>query len=81
MSKISFTDHPESVGESYVEHLGMASSFGFAMLKGGLACLVHGIFPFLCTTTGSRTVRALHERMVTHRVRGQAPAGAAQPQS
>lgn len=79
MSRISFTEHPASVGESYFEHMGMAGSFGFAMLKGGLACLVHGIFPFLCTTTGSQTVRRLHERMVTNRVR-QPAAGAAQAQ-
>lgn len=80
MSRISFTEHPASVGESYFEHMGMAGSFGFAMLKGGLACLIHGIFPFLCTTTGSQTVRVLHERMVTHRVRQPAPGGAAQTQ-
>lgn len=78
MARISFTEHPASVGESYTEHFGMAWSFGFAMLKGGFACLIHGIFPFLCTTTGSSTVRALHERMVTHRVRERVPAGQTQ---
>ena len=30
-----FTDHPASVGENYVEHLGMASGFGFRMVLGG----------------------------------------------
>lgn len=74
MSRISFTEHPASVGESYFEHMGMAGSFGFAMLKGGFACLLHGIFPFLCTTTGSQTIRVLHERMVTNRVRAKTPA-------
>jgi hypothetical protein len=79
MARISFTEHPASVGESYAEHFVVASGFGFAMLRGGLACLVHGVFPFLCTTTGSSTVRALHERMVTHRVREREPAAQTQP--
>lgn len=81
MSRISFTEHPASVGESYAEHFVVASGFGFAMLRGGLACLVHGVFPFLCTTTGSGTIRALHERMVTHRVRERAPEGQTQTQA
>jgi len=38
------------------------------MLLGGLACLVHGLFPWLCTTRGSDTIRRLHHRMVSHRV-------------
>lgn len=64
-----FTEHPASVGESYVEHFGMASGFGFRMILGGLACLVHGILPFLFTKTGSRIITELHDRMVTHRSR------------
>ena len=35
-----FTDHPHQVGESYVEHMGMAFGFGRAMLLGGLGTLV-----------------------------------------
>ncbi|WP_349369615.1 DUF6356 family protein [Salinarimonas sp.] len=67
--KLSFTDHPASVGESYLEHMGVAFSFGVRMIGAGLACLAHGIFPFLFTKTGSRAVAALHERMVTNRAR------------
>jgi hypothetical protein len=70
---ISFTEHPHAVGESYTEHFGVASSFGFAMILGGLACLVHAVLPFLCTTTGSQTIRRLHDRMVTNRVRNIVP--------
>ncbi len=76
---ISFTKHPNDVGESYAEHFAVAGSFGIAMMLGGLACLVHALLPFLCTTTGSRTIRGLHERMVTHRVRNAVPEGAATP--
>jgi hypothetical protein len=67
--RAQFTDHPKALGESYVEHMGMAFGFGRAMLLGGLACLLHGIFPFLCVKTGSDTIRELHSRMVTGRSR------------
>jgi hypothetical protein len=63
-----FTDHPSSVDESYFQHMGMAFGFGGRMLWGGLACLVHGLFPWLCMTRGSDTIRGLHHRMVAHRV-------------
>lgn len=64
-----FTRHPASVGESYLAHMGQAFSFGFTMLFAALACLIHGIFPFLFVKTGSNTIRRLHDRMVTHRDR------------
>ncbi len=64
-----FKEHPESVGESYLEHMGTATSFGVPMILAGIACLIHGVFPFLCTKTGSGTIQDLHHRMVSHRVK------------
>jgi hypothetical protein len=63
-----FTDHPATVNETYLEHIRAAAGFGGSMLLGGLACFVHGIFPWLCLTRGSDTIRALHHRMISHRV-------------
>ena len=40
------------------------------MFLGSLACLIHGILPFLCVRTGSATIMDLHHRMVAHRDRG-----------
>ena len=68
-----FIDHPSSVNETYFQHMGMAFGFGGRMLLGGVACLVHGLFPWLCTTRGSDTIRRLHHRMVSHRVVQPAP--------
>ncbi len=64
-----FTDHPASVGESYREHFAHASGFGLRMILGGLACILHGLLPFLFVRTGSKQVRVLHERMVTNRTK------------
>jgi uncharacterized integral membrane protein (TIGR00698 family) len=63
----AFTQHPEAVGESYFEHLGSAWGFASTMAVGAMACLLHGLFPFAFQSSGSRRIRELHERMVTHR--------------
>lgn len=63
----AFTQHPEAVGESYFQHLGSAFGFAATMAVGAMACLLHGLFPFAFQTSGSRRIRELHERMVTHR--------------
>lgn len=68
-----FVEHPESVGESYFEHMGMAFSFGFRMLLAGLACLVHGLVPGLCKARGSSMIARLHEEMCVSRRRKPMP--------
>jgi Family of unknown function (DUF6356) len=63
----AFTGHPASVGETYSEHLVKAVCFGTRMMLGGIACLVHGVLPFLFVRTGSRAIADLSERMITNR--------------
>ncbi len=67
MIKRAFTEHPASVGESYFEHMGMAFGFGAKMVVSGLACLIHGLFPFLFVSTGRNCIKTLHDRMVVNR--------------
>lgn len=62
-----FFDHPEEVGETYFEHLGVAGRFGLAMIWGGIKALVHAIVPAWCVTSGSDTIRRLHTIMVQKR--------------
>ncbi|MEO1241231.1 MAG: DUF6356 family protein [Pseudomonadota bacterium] len=69
MLKKAFTEHPASVGESYLQHMGMAFGFGAKMVTAGMACLLHGLFPFLFVTTGRRCIEDLHDCMVLHRDR------------
>lgn len=63
----AFTEHPASVGESYGAHMTQAACFGTRMMFAGLACLVHGVLPFLFVRTGSRTIAELNERMIRNR--------------
>lgn len=69
MSWRIFSDHPASVGETYGQHCLCALTFGFKMLRGAFACIVHAFFPFLFTHTGSKTIHELHDRMVIRRKR------------
>jgi hypothetical protein len=65
----AFTEHPESVGETYFEHMHSASWFAMTMFLGAIACLLHAVFPFAFQKSGSRRIKALYERMVTNRHR------------
>jgi hypothetical protein len=65
----AFSEHPQSVGETYLQHLGTAMRFSGALAVAALACLVHGLLPFLFVSTGSRQVRRLHDAMITRRRR------------
>ena len=40
-----FSEHPETVGETYLEHLETASFFGSRMIVAGMACMLHGPTP------------------------------------
>jgi hypothetical protein len=37
------------------------------MVFAGLACIVHGLLPFLFVRTGSRAIAELNDRMVVNR--------------
>jgi hypothetical protein len=61
--KNPFTAHPSDVGESYLEHGAFACRYGAKMTLGGLAAFIHGVFPFLFKTTGSRITRELNDAL------------------
>ena len=63
-----FIDHPESVDESYFEHMAFALRFAGLLLLAGGAALVHAIIPAACEKTASRIIAKLYAR--THN-RGQ----------
>jgi carbon starvation protein CstA len=55
-----FTAHSSAVGETYAEHCLFAFQFGARMTLGGLAAMVHAVFPFLFVTTASRALDGLN---------------------
>jgi hypothetical protein len=62
-----FISHPQSVGESYLEHQQVAFSFAGTLLLAGCACLLHAFVPGLCERTASKRIEILHGRMVANR--------------
>jgi len=66
-----FLSHPQSVDESYGEHLVFAFGFAARLIGAGLAALIHAFIPCLFETTASRMIREMHQRIAN---RGHAPA-------
>jgi hypothetical protein len=67
-----FTAHPNDVGETYFEHCLFACRYGAKMTVGGIAALLHGLFPFLFQTTGSRITRELNATLEASAARAKA---------
>lgn len=63
-----FTKHPRSVGETYFQHLLMASGFAAGMAVATFVCLVHAILPFMFEKTGSKMIAELYQRTGPGRV-------------
>ena len=62
-----FLQHPQSIGESYLEHQRHALGFGCSLFLASLACFVHALVPGLFVRTGSDAITRLHDRMVVNR--------------
>ena len=54
-----FKEHPNSVGETYLQHMIKALKFSIRLELLSVVCLVHSIFPFWYTTRTSDGVRKL----------------------
>ncbi|MEO0637030.1 MAG: DUF6356 family protein [Pseudomonadota bacterium] len=68
-----FTQHPESVDETYFEHLCFAGSAGIRMVAAGLAALVHAVLPFLFERTASRLMAPIAHKLVARNAELQTP--------
>lgn len=64
-----FTKHPNSVGETYIEHLFMALGFAGRMALATFVCFVHALLPFTFEKTGSKMIADLYQRTGPGRVR------------
>ena len=62
-----FTDHPATVGESYLQHQRAAFGYSARLFRASLCCALHGLFPWLHTRSGSDCVKALHDELQARR--------------
>ncbi len=58
----AFTDHPRSVGESYLQHAGFALWFAGSLALAAGAAFCHALLPFTFRKTASRIIERLYER-------------------
>jgi hypothetical protein len=58
-----FTQHPQSVNETYFEHMRFAGWFAAQLLAAGLAALIHAIIPGLFEKTAGRMIQNMNARL------------------
>jgi len=58
-----FIEHPQSVEETYLEHMRFAAWFAARLLMAGGAALVHAVIPCLFEKTASRMISEMHARL------------------
>ena len=54
-----FTEHPEEVGETYLEHMFNALRYSLTFLFLFVVAFIHSIFPFLFTRTASCVIQEM----------------------
>ena len=59
--KNPFTKHPNSVNETYLEHMWCAIKFSFKLECLACCAFIHAIFPFLFETTASDGIKKLND--------------------
>ena len=56
-------EHPNSVGETYFEHMWFALRFSGLLFAAGLFALVHAFLPFFFEKTAGNVIRRLYARI------------------
>jgi hypothetical protein len=54
-----FLDHPKEVDESYIEHFGASSTYGWRLFKASMMAFCHAFVPGVCKTAASDRVKAM----------------------
>jgi hypothetical protein len=62
-----FTEHPNEVGESYLQHFGQALGFCLLLLSLSFKALVHALLPFCYVTDVSDRILTLSKGMQKRR--------------
>jgi hypothetical protein len=61
MATNPFTEHPNSAGETYGEHVRVAASVSRQLFGAAIAALVHAFLPMFHKTTASDRINCLHQ--------------------
>jgi hypothetical protein len=61
-----FSDHPKSNNMSYGEHFTFAASFALKFVVGGVALMIHAVFPFWFKDDASQFVERANAVLNKH---------------
>ena len=62
-----FTDHPKSVGETYIQHFFVAFRFSLKLFMTSIAALIHAFLPALFKKTASRQIKNMYREMTSRK--------------
>ncbi len=62
-----FCEHPNSVGETYYQHLRASLRFSSLLFLAAMASLIHALLPSVFVRTASGIINKLYSTMVLHR--------------
>ena len=57
------TNHTKSVGENYLEHMGLAMGVAGSPILTGTVAFIHALVPALCQTSASKRITRLATRV------------------
>lgn len=58
-----FVDHPKEVGETYLEHAGVATRMGWTLAKLSGCAFIHAVMPGAHKTTVSSSIKRMADDM------------------
>lgn len=61
--KNPFTEHPNNVGETYLEHANYALMMSCKLFGLSVVCIIHAVFPWIHTTTVSKNICKLANQL------------------
>lgn len=62
-----FTEHPESVGETYFEHFFVAIRFSCKLFLSSIAALIHAFIPALFKKTANTQIKKMYRQMTSRK--------------
>ena len=62
-----FTEHPESVGETYIQHFSVAIRFSLKLFISSIAALIHAFIPALFKKTASTLIKNMYREMTSRK--------------
>ncbi len=65
MFKKLFIEHCHATNESYLQHLGFTIKTSGTLFFSALALVIHGLCPFLFTTTASTNIKRLNATIIS----------------